>query len=117
MLEYRFMSRLDMSPSIIEWSSEEMFIRYYDPTQKKWRRYFPDFVYKSKKGNVIKTFMIEIKPESQTKPPKKTSNKKRLLEEQMTFVVNQSKWAFAEKYCQERGIEFLVITEKDIEKL
>lgn len=109
------MDKLDRSPNVIEWSSEEISITYIDPTRTKRRvrRYFPDFIFKVNGKQGIKTYMVEIKPLKETMPPK-TRNKKLLQEEQIKYVVNQSKWAAAEQYCKERNIQFVVITEKNL---
>ena len=65
----------------------------------------------------IKHFLVEVKPEAQTKPPK---TPKRLTESYMrsvqTWGVNQAKWMAATKYCTQRGWKFLIITEKDLFK-
>lgn len=36
------------------------------------------------------------------------------MTESVTFLVNQSKWKYAEEYCKKRGIEFIVFTERDL---
>jgi len=41
--EKKFCRWLDANPSVIKWSSENIYIQYYDPIQKKNRRYYPDF--------------------------------------------------------------------------
>ena len=53
--EVHFMRYCDRNDNIIEWGSEEIFIPYFDPTTKKLRRYFPDFIMKVKdnQGNHI----------------------------------------------------------------
>ena len=65
-----------------------------------------------------KTYLIEIKPESQTQPPKQPKRKsKKYLKEVMTYVKNTSKWEQAEKYCGKRGWEFKIFTEKTLKSL
>src|SRR5581483_9137771 len=66
--ELKLMLRCDTDPNIVEWSSEEIVIPYVSPLDGKVHRYFPDFKIKTKQG---KTMVIEIKPLTQTKPPKK----------------------------------------------
>ena len=71
LLERRFMVYCDNNPGIVQWASEELPIRYYNPIDKKWHRYFVDFIIKTDKG---KRMLIEIKPSrqcTQPKPPKK----------------------------------------------
>lgn len=104
----------DTNPSIIIWASESLVIPYYSPVDNKMHRYYPDFLVKvqTKKGTV-KTHLIEIKPRAEQLPPK-TRNQKRLITETATYMVNQAKWAAAKKFCDEKGISFLVINEKDL---
>ena len=43
--ERRFCKWCDLSESILEWGSEEFFIPYLSPIDKRVHRYFPDFIY------------------------------------------------------------------------
>ena len=65
--ERTFMKYCDDNPDIIEWGSEEIIIPYVSPIDGRRHRYFPDFFVKTSKGD---KFLIEVKPKSQTKPPK-----------------------------------------------
>ena len=68
--ETKFCHWCDLNENIIQWGSEEFFIPYRAPDGKV-RRYFPDFIIKVKESNgEIKTYVIEVKPAKQTKPPK-----------------------------------------------
>lgn len=118
--ECKFMNWLDKTDSVKFWASEEIFIQYFDPVAKKTRRYFPDFVaqMETKSGNQI--FLIEIKPEKQTKPPKITTSKKKskkFLFENMTWLVNSAKWDAANNFCVEKGWVFKIVTEHYIDTL
>jgi hypothetical protein len=118
--ELRVMSHLDKNKSVIQWSSEELFIEYFDPTTNRVRRYFPDFVVKVKdRDGIEKITMIEVKPEKQTMQPKKPeSNKKirRYMNEVAVWGKNTAKWKAAEQYCLERGWSFQILTENHIFK-
>jgi hypothetical protein len=63
-----------------------------------------------------KTWMVEIKPYSQTIKPVKTRGKKELtyLNELKTYQVNMDKWIHANQYAKDRGWHFLVITENEL---
>ena len=78
--ERKMMQYCDLSKSILEWSSEEFFIPYHDPTTRRLRRYFPDFFikYTDKRGNIRKS-VIEVKPMRETKEPVVTKKKSRKL--------------------------------------
>lgn len=113
--ELQFMKWADLNPNVLKWNSEEMVVGYISPVDNRQHRYFVDFIVmvKTKTGDIRK-YAVEIKPEIQTLPPKQKRNKKRLLEESMTYAVNQAKWAAAHQFCQKRGIEFIVLTEKHL---
>lgn len=113
--ERRVMEWLDSSKNVIYWSSEELVIRYYNPIDNKIHRYFPDFIVKvKKKDGQVMTHVIEVKPEHQTKSPTQKKKTKRFLEEQATFIINQSKWKAASEFCKDHGWKFQVLTERDL---
>lgn len=113
--EARVMKQLDENTNVLWWGSEELFIRYYNPIDNKIHRYFPDFVVKvQKKDNTTMTYLLEVKPEAQTKPPTQKKKTKRFLEESKTYIINQSKWKAATEFCKDHGWEFKVLTEKDL---
>lgn len=110
--ETRFASWCDKNPSIIKWSSEETIIPYRCPTDDRIHRYFVDFKITT---NVGKTYLVEVKPKSQTQPPiypgKRTQ---RYLTESVTFIKNQAKWKAATEYAKDRNWEFKIITEEEL---
>ena len=110
------MSYLDKHDDVLLWESEEMFIPYRSPVDNRIHRYFPDFIVKKReKDGSIKTVMIEVKPESQTRPPKKPAKMtKRYINEVYTWGVNEAKWKAANEYCLDRGWSFHVFTEKQL---
>lgn len=115
--ERTVMVMCDNNPHILEWSSESIVIPYISPVDGKAHRYFMDFWMKVKQHDgSSKVFLIEVKPKSQTKPPKRTNNKKEdvFLTEVRTYSVNQAKWKAAREYCKSRGWEFKVWTEDQI---
>jgi hypothetical protein len=110
--ELKLMTRLDLDPGVVRWASEEFAIPYFDPVESKTRRYFPDFFVENVHGQ---KYVLEIKPLAQTKPPpKRTKQTKRYITEVHTFIINNSKWTSAEKFCKERGWEFKLVTEKEL---
>jgi len=115
--ERTFMKWCDLTENVKNWSSEEMFVPYRDPIQKKTRRYFPDFIirYADTDGLII-TEMIEIKPRIEvvgppTNPKRKT---KSWVNSVMKYCVNQAKWAAAREYCENRGWRFRIVDEYDL---
>lgn len=114
--ELKLMMWLDANPDVIKYSSEEVAIRYVSPIDRRWHRYFPDFIAKVKDadGNT-KTIMIEVKPEKETIAPKKKKTlTKSYITEVATWGVNSAKWAAAEEYCKDRGWHFFKMTEKHL---
>jgi len=113
--ERRVCRYLDENINIIRWGSEELTIPYYSPVDRKMHRYFPDFIAEIKTSdNKINTYVIEVKPKKQTKPPKKRKKTKSYIKECMTYSINEAKWESAKKYCKNNGWDFIIITEDDI---
>lgn len=117
----------DLSKSVISWGAEVVIVPYESKikaigtgqTTKKCR-YIVDLYMKwvDKFGN-LREEIIEIKPKSQVTKPRKTKNKKQSTydAEMRTWLLNQEKWAAAEKFAKARGWKFRVITESAIYKV
>ena len=114
--ERRFMVYCDKSSSILEWGSEEVIIPYISPLDGRMHRYFPDFYIKVKqKDKTIKKMIIEVKPKIQCGPPKPPKRKtKRFINEVRTWGVNEAKWNAAIEWCNDRGMEFKILTEDHV---
>jgi len=114
--EVKFMNWADNNPNVILWNSEELAIPYICPTDNKWHRYFPDAIIKIKdKDGNIKTYLIEIKPYKQTIPPQVPKRKtKNYIKEVYTWGKNDAKWKAARQYSKEKGWEFMILTEKEL---
>lgn len=115
--ELKFMKYCDRNDKILEWGSEEFFIPYLDPTTNKVRRYFPDFIIKIKESSgKTKKYLVEVKPKRQTLEPKesKSKRKKTYINEVLTYNKNLAKWKAAKEWCDDRMIEFKIITEEEL---
>ena len=113
--ERQVMRWLDSNDNIACWNSEEVKIPYMCKTDNKMHRYFVDLYFKTTDG---KSYLIEIKPKSQTIPPKQPLRKsKKYLKEVMTYIKNQSKWEAAEQFAAKRNLEFQIWTEDTIKGL
>ena len=114
--ERKFMYWCDINENIIKWASEEIWIPYLSPLDKRVHKYFPDFYikYKDSTGN-IKESLIEIKPKRQVEGPKP---QKRVTQKQMyelkEFAKNQAKWKAAKEFCEDRRWEFTILTEDNL---
>jgi len=105
----------DENADIKSWSSEEVVIPYFYEVDKKYHRYFMDLKINYMNG---KTILVEIKPDKETKPPTFTGRKtKRYITEGLTYVKNMNKWAAAQEYAKDRGWEFQIWTENELEKM
>ena len=119
--ELKFAKWCDLNENVIEWSSEEVIVKYFYPVDKKWHRYFVDFWIKVKQmDGTIKEMLIEVKPADQTKAPKKPQRvTKNYIDKVNTFIKNDSKWKAAETYCEQqrmlgKNISFEIITEREL---
>ena len=115
--ELKFCEWCDSSDNIICWQSEEKRIRYFDPVRKKTRTYFPDFYIKYKRHDgVTVEELIEVKPSKQVKGPSQNPKRrsKAWLNEVYTYATNTEKWKAASEWCEDRGMNFRLITEKDL---
>jgi len=111
--EFKVFMQMDHDPNVKFWASEEFSIKYLSPKDKRVRRYFPDVYVEYKDG---KKELIEIKPFAQCIKPKAGTkkNSRKLLNETVTYAVNQAKWAAAKQWCEERNIKFKILTEKQL---
>lgn len=109
--ELRFMRWVDGNPSVLTWASEGIVIPYFSAIDQKHHRYFVDFLIKVKKADgTVKNYLIEIKPDEQTRPPTKT--KSRYYQSQcLEYVKNQEKWKAATTWAASHDCEFIVMTE------
>lgn len=112
---------LDRNPKIIKWGSESIIIPYIDTTRGyETHRYVVDLFFTTlNQNNQQEKWLIEIKPYSQSVPPKtsKRKNPAKLLNEAVTYQRNQDKWKSAVNFCKNKGWHFAVWTEKGINKL
>lgn len=114
--ETKFALWCDMNSSVLKWNSEETIIPYISPIDNKPHRYFVDFKIriKDRNGN-IKDYLVEIKPYKQTIPPVPGQRKtQKFLTEVQTWGVNDAKWKAARAYAQQRGLEFIILTENEL---
>jgi hypothetical protein len=90
--------------------SECVVIPYRHPLDGKMHNYIPDFLitYRTK-NNTTRAELVEIKPRKQSILEEKMNSKERAI-----VAINYAKWASAQKWCNQQGLTFRVITEADI---
>ncbi len=114
-LELKFFRFCDDNINVIKWGSENVIVPYISPVDGRVHRYIIDCYVVIKEGNKTTKYLVEIKPYKQTIiPTTKYKKKEHLLYEQKQYSVNVAKWEHARKYCQKNGMNFLIITEKDL---
>lgn len=111
--ETKFALWCDKNSSVLSWSSEETIVPYVSPVDNRHHRYFIDFKIKVQtKDGSIKTYLVEVKPDAQTRPPVPPSKKtRRYIQEVMTWGVNEAKWKAATTYAKDRQWDFIILTE------
>lgn len=119
-LELRLMNFLDTHSSVISWQSEELWVPYRSPKDRRVHRYFPDFIVEVRgvDGEIVKQ-MIEVKSYRETIEPtvKKTSTgrySRQTLRSLLIWGINQAKWKAAREYCSKNDMTFKLITEKEL---
>ena len=108
--EMAFCQFCDSNDNIIQWASESIQIPYRNPLTNKQTIYVPDFlvVYRDKTG-ATRAELIEIKPSSQTSLTEARSNR-----DKAAVVLNTAKWQAANAWCKRAGVQFRIITERDM---
>jgi hypothetical protein len=111
--ERKFMIFCDNNSSILQWGSEECVIPYLSPLDGRVHRYYVDFYIKVQtKSGEIKKYLIEIKPKKQTVPPDPQKKQTKIYKDKvLTYCKNRAKWEAAKEWCEDRRMEFLILTE------
>lgn len=114
--ELKFFQWCDRNSNVLEWSSESVIVPYVSPIDKRVHRYFVDSTILLRENDVIKKYLVEIKPSKQTRPPVNSKNKKKstIIYENVTYAINQAKWAAAEKYAKKKNMKFIILTETEL---
>ena len=115
-LEKRAFFTMDNNPSVIKWGSESVVLKYFDPVKKCIRRYFMDLDFVIKDGNGVATrYLVEIKPETQTHPPKRGKKQnKTFINECCNYATNIAKWKATKAFCDAKGWRFALWTEQGL---
>lgn len=127
-LEHRMMIYLDSNESIKVWGAENLRIPYEktewnsvtESLQTTTHTYYPDFYYELiRSDGSISKVVAEVKPYSETIEPKlpERATAKQLKNFEYALKMwnkNLSKWKYMIDYCQRKGFEFIIITEKNL---
>jgi hypothetical protein len=127
-LEQKMMIYLDNYEKVINWGAENMRIPY---EKTEWvneeqsfkttsHNYYPDFYYELRRSDGSTDRVVaEVKPYSETIEPKLANNptSKQLKNFEYalkTYNKNLSKWKYMIEYCERKGFQFIIITEKNL---
>lgn len=127
-LEKKMMIYLDLNDKIARWCSEYIKIPYEKTEWSSVRKdfettqhtYYPDFYYELQRPDgTLSKVVAEVKPYSETVEPiiRENMNSKQIrnLEYSLkTYNKNLQKWKYMIEYCQRKGFEFIIITEKQL---
>ena len=109
---------LEQNPGVLWWKSESNTVKYLNPLDGNYHTYFIDLTFRAvdKGTGNFTTFLVEVKPHSQTVPPIMTprKRKKTFETEAKTYIINISKWNAAYDFCKKHGYKFYIWTEKDM---
>ncbi|RLA01860.1 MAG: hypothetical protein DRQ47_07535 [Gammaproteobacteria bacterium] len=108
--ETTFAMFCDNDPNVLEWASESIRIPYFNPLTRKKTTYVPDFLvrYKDARGKEV-VELVEIKPYKQSVFEGRQNQKQKEV-----VAVNHAKWKAAQMFCKAKGIQFRVVTEKEL---
>ena len=114
--ELKLFRWMDLNPNVIAWTSEKVIVPYENPVTGRVSRYYPDATMHIKEGDKVIKYLIEVKPECETKPPvfSKRKKPKTVLYERVTWAKNQCKWKAARQYSARNGYKFIILTEKHL---
>ena len=107
----------DNEDRILSWGSEEIVVPYMSPIDNRMHRYYVDFIVEVlQKDGTKKIKLIEVKPKKQCSPPKKQQKvTRRYISEVKTWGVNSAKWKAATEFAENKGWEFQILTEKELQ--
>ena len=132
--EKKIMHWLDYNESIIKWGAECLRIPYQmthfenGDSRIKEHSYFPDFYYEMRVDGVLKQIVVEVKPmkeynmvialnEGKLSVPEKGAKKLKSFEYDLKMAYkNKNKWETMINWCNKKGYEFIIITEKHLGK-
>lgn len=117
--EKRVMSFCDYNKKVIRWGYEIIIVPYYDIDSKMHKYYLDFYVELYDNNNNIRKCLVEVKPIKDARMPKKPKNNnkkalKRYMYERRSYIKNFNKWHAADNFCKKNGLEFVVLTERQI---
>lgn len=114
--EIKLFKWCDTNRNVLRWSSEEIRIPYISPIDGKPHTYYVDvWMEVMLADKQTKRYLVEVKPEKFTQPPQQPKRKtKKYIAEVFEWGKNDAKWKAARAFCEKRGWEFIILTEKHL---
>ena len=106
--ERTFIYWLENNKNVKGWGSECIKIPYMY-IDGQWHSYYPDYFVEFVDGRKM---VVEIKPSSQTVPPKSENNWYT-----QEYRKNMCKWKATKEFCENKGYIFRIFTEKTMQNL
>lgn len=106
--EKKFITWLESNKSVKYWGSECLKIPYLY-IDGKMHNYYPDYFIEMVDGSCI---VVEIKPHNQTIKPINEN-----CWAYKEYAKNMCKWRATKEFCDAKGYQFKILTEKSISKL
>ena len=106
--EKKFITWLESNKSVKYWGSECLKIPYLY-IDGKTHNYYPDYFIEMVDGSCI---VVEIKPHNQTIKPINEN-----CWAYKEYTKNMCKWRATKEFCDAKGYQFKILTEKSISKL
>lgn len=116
--EKKMMTFCDMNERIVKWSSETIQVPYFNPVENATKTYNLDFYFQVRQDDgSVKNIIGEVKPAKKLEKPVLPNS--RLTEKRIEahnyqmkeYVINVYKFQAAKKWAEDRGWEFMIITE------
>lgn len=108
---------LEKHPGVKSWSSETTTVPYISPLDQRKHTYFVDLTFTAMaEDGSLETFIVEVKPYSQTIPPVKKPRQRldTFNTQAKTWVINVAKWNAAYAFAKKHGYKFYIWHEQGI---
>lgn len=108
--EFTFCTFCDNNPAVLQWASEPFMVPYRNPLTGKNTIYVPDFlIIYIDKNQQKHAEVVEVKPLKET-----TMESARTVRDKAAVALNLAKWEAARAFCKNYGLQFRIVTERDI---
>lgn len=120
--EKKFCTYCDLNPKVKRWGSEVSKVPYIGYDNNKHVYHIDFYVEIEDETETGKKMLVEVKPSTECKPPKKPNRitAKSLESYEYSLKMYQKnilKWQAARQYALDRGMQFVIVNENHLAKL